>query len=82
LIIIGPIIAVVVMFSGAMILWLNYDSDPTAEIEKQKKKYFGILGRAAIGLGIVLIAWVLVATLIKELGVKPEFVLLDLFNSK
>ncbi len=82
LIIIGPIIAVVVMFAGAMILWLNYDSDPTAKIEAQKKKYFGILGRAAIGLGIVLIAWVLVATLIKELGVKPEFVLLDLFNSK
>ena len=80
LIIIGPIIAVVVMFSGAMVLWLNYQSDPTNEIQEQKKKYIGILTRAAVGLFIVMIAWVLVATIIKALGVKPEFVLLDVLS--
>ncbi len=82
LIIIGPIIAIVCMYAGAMIIWLNWQSDPSQQIEGQIKKYQGILVRAAIGVGIILIAWVLVATVIKELGVKPEFVLLDLFSSK
>ena len=81
LIIIGPIIAIIVMFAGAMVLWLNYNSDPTEEITKQKKKYIGILTRAAIGIFIVMIAWVLVATVLKELGVKQEYVLLDLFSA-
>lgn len=80
LIIFGPILAMVVMFAGAMILWLNWSSDPTEEIKTQIKKYWGILVNAGIGVFIIVIAWVLVATLIKELGVKPEFVLLDLFN--
>jgi hypothetical protein len=82
LIIIGPIIAIVCMYAGAMIIWLNYNSDPTAEIMAQIKKYYAILVRAAIGLFIIMIAWVLVATVIKELGVKPEFVLLDVFSAK
>ena len=69
------------MFAGAMVLWLNYNSDPTEEITKQKKKYIGILTRAAIGIFIVMIAWVLVATVLKELGVKQEYVLLDLFSA-
>lgn len=82
LIIIGPIIAVVVMFAGAMILWLNYSKDPGPAIESEINKYKAILVRAIIGVFIIMIAWVLVATLIKELGVKPEFVLLDLFSAK
>lgn len=82
LIIIGPIIAMICMFSGAMILWLNYNSDPTTGIQKQIKYYWGILVRAIIGLFIIMIAWVIVATVIKELGVKPAFVLLDVFSGK
>lgn len=80
LIIIGPIIAIVIMGAGAMIIWLNWSSDPTQEIKDQIKKYWGILVNACIGIGIILIAWVLVATIIKELGIKPEFILLDLFS--
>lgn len=82
LIIIGPIIAIVVMYAGAMIIVLNTKKDPTGQIMEQIHKYYNMLTGAAIGVGIILIAWVLVATIIKELGVRPEFVLLDLFNSK
>ncbi len=82
LIIIGPIILLVCVSAGVMIIWLNWQSDPTQEIKDQIKKYYGILVRAVIGLFIIMIAWVIVATVIKELGIKPEFVLLDVFSAK
>jgi hypothetical protein len=40
LIIIGPIIAVVVMFSGAMVLWLNYQAIQQKNRRAKEKVYW------------------------------------------
>jgi Na+/phosphate symporter len=46
------------------------------KLENHKKQ----LGRIVLGVIIILFAWTLIATVIKELGVKPNYVLLDVFQ--
>lgn len=80
LIIIGPIIAVLVIYSGFVIIWLGKIPDPTAEQMQMLRDAKGRLVKIAIGIVIILSAWVLIATITRELGVKSSYSLLDLFN--
>lgn len=82
LIIIGPIVAIIAMFSGAMIMFLGSKSDPSMDVMNKLRQYKAWFFRAGIGLLIILSAWIIVATILRELGVKPEYVLLDLFSGK
>lgn len=80
LIMIGPIVAILAMYAGAMIIWLGRLPDPTSEQMKTLKKYKAMLVRAAIGILIIVLAWTLIATILRELGVKSNYILLDILS--
>lgn len=79
-IIIGPIIGIFVIYSGFMIMWLGKDGDPTAEIMAELKKHKQRLLRIAIGVAVMLSSYLIVMTIIRELGVKPEYTLIDIIS--
>jgi hypothetical protein len=80
LIIFGPIVAVLVLYSGFVIMWLGRIPDPTAEQMQMLRDAKARLVKIGIGIAIILSAWVLIATITRELGVKSSYSLLDLFN--
>ena len=80
LIIFGPIVAVLVIYSGFVIMWLGRIPDPTAEQMQMLRDAKARLVKIGIGIAIILSAWVLIATITRELGVKSSYSLLDLFN--
>ena len=82
LIILGPVVAIFAMFAGFMIMILGRVKDPSKEIMDKLNGYKKLLLRAVVGVLIILLAWTLVATILNGLGVKPEYVLLDLFSGK
>lgn len=77
LILIGPVIAVMAMYSGAMIIILGKNSDPTGDISRQLASHKARLVKIAIGIAIMLMSYVIISTIIRELGVKKEYQLLD-----
>lgn len=80
LIIFGPIAAVLILYSGFVIMILGRIPDPTAEQEAALRAAKTRLVKIAIGIAIILSAWVLIATITRELGVKSSYSLLDLFT--
>jgi hypothetical protein len=80
LIIFGPIVAVLVLYSGFVIIWLGKIPDPTAEQMQMLRNAKARLVKIGIGIAIILSAWVFIATITRELGVKSSYSLLDLFN--
>lgn len=80
IIILGPIAAIVILYAGFMIIVLSWNGDPTAEIIAKRKEYMALLLRVAVGVAIILSAWIIVATILRELGVKPAYILLDIFS--
>jgi hypothetical protein len=80
IIIIGPIIAILVIYSGFLIMWLGKIPDPTAEQMAMLRKAKTRLLDIGIGIVIILSAWVIIATITRELGVKESYSLLDLFQ--
>lgn len=80
LIIFGPIVAVLVIYSGFVIMWLGKIPDPTAEQMQMLRDAKARLVKIGIGIAIILSAWVLIATITRELGVKSSYSLLDLFQ--
>ncbi len=82
LIIIGPIAAILMMFAGFMIVWLGKIPDPSKEIMDKLRGYKTLMLRIVVGVLIMLLAWTIVATILNGLGVKKEYILLDLFTGK
>lgn len=80
LIILGPIVAIIAMWSGAQIIWLGKMPDKNSEQMQAFNNAKQRLVRIAIGLFIILIAWTIIATILNELGVKKEYILLDIFS--
>ncbi|NBV42657.1 hypothetical protein EBR96_07820, partial [bacterium] len=80
LIILGPIIAIIFIYSGFTIMIYGKIPDPTQEQKAILKGAKQRLVRIAIGLLIILSAWVAIATITRELGVKEEYTLLDVFT--
>lgn len=80
LVIIGPIIAVFLMYTGVMIIIYGKKSDPTEEVMKKLKKYKEQFFRIGLGIIIIIFAWTIIATILRELGVKPNYIMLDLFS--
>jgi len=81
IVILGPIIACIVLYAGAMIIWLSSQGgDPTAKAKADMKRYGWMLVRVAVGIAIILLAWVIVATILRELGVKANYSFLDLLS--
>ncbi len=81
LIMIGPIVAILAMYAGAMIIWLGKIPDPTAEQSQRLRDAKKVLVRAAIGLVIIVTAWTMISTILIELGVQKGYILLDIFSS-
>ena len=81
LIIMVPIIAGLIMYSGFIIIWLGKIPDPTSEQSAMLRRAKGTLVRIAIGVTIILLAYTLIATILRELDVKPAYVLLNIFTS-
>jgi len=79
-IIIAPIIAIMVMYAGAMIIWLGKIPDKTSAQMKKLREYQGQLVRIAIGILIMLSSYMIVATILRELGVQSSHILLNLFG--
>ena len=77
IIILGPIVAIVAMYAGAMIIWLKKLPDMNSDQMASLQKYKTLLVRVAVGVLIILSAWILIATIIRELDVKPNYSLLD-----
>lgn len=80
IIIMGPIIAILAMYFGMIIIWTGKIPDPTSEQMARLQAAKAGLVKVAIGIAIILSAWVLIATITRELGVKESYTLLDLFN--
>ena len=80
IVILGPIIACIILYSGAMIIWLSGSSDPTGQMKKDIKKHGMRLLQVLVGILIILLAWVIVATILRELGVKANYSFLDLLS--
>ncbi len=80
LLFLGPVIAAYAMYLGVMIILEARVSDPTSAVMKKLENHKKQLGRIVLGVIIILFAWTLIATVIKELGVKPNYVLLDVFQ--
>lgn len=80
LIIFGPIAAVLILYSGFVIMILGRIPDLTEEQMKALRGAKTRLVKIAIGIAIILSAWVLIATITRELGVKSSYSLLDLFT--
>ena len=80
LIILGPIIAILAMYAGAMIIWLGRKGDRSLVDQEKLRGYEAILVRAAIGLVIIVTAWTLISTILIELGVQHQYILLDIFS--
>ncbi len=78
LIIIGPIIAIMVIASGFIIMIYGKIPDPTSEQKAILKGAKQRLVKIGIGILIILSAWILIATITRELGVKEGYTLLDL----
>lgn len=80
ILIIGPIIAILVMYIGAMIIMYGKKSDPTGGAMAKLKEYKQQLGRIVIGILIMLCAYLIVMTILRELGVKDTYILLDIIG--
>jgi hypothetical protein len=80
LIILGPIVALIVIYSGITILVLSGSNDPTGNIKNRIKSEKARLVKIALGVAIILSAYLIFATIIRELGVKASFHMLDIFN--
>jgi hypothetical protein len=80
IIIIGPIVAIIAMYSGFMIIWLGKDGDPTSEVMSQLRSHKATLVRVAIGIGIMLGSFTIVALIFRSLGVDPTYILLDIIS--
>jgi hypothetical protein len=80
LLLLGPIIAIYAMYLGVMIIIEGKAKDPTSAMMKRLEDHKKQLGRIVIAVIIILFAWTLIATIIRELGVKPNYVLLDVFQ--
>ena len=80
IIILGPIAAIAILYAGFMIIVTSWSKDPTEEIMQKRRHYMNLLLRIGIGVAIILSAWIIVATILRELGVKPAYILLDIFN--
>jgi hypothetical protein len=81
LILIGPLVAIMAMYSGAMIIVLGKNPDPTGELMKQLANHKARLVKIAIGIAIILMSYVIITTILRELGVKKEYQLLDVISS-
>ena len=79
-IIIGPIMGIFIIYSGFMIIWLGKDGDPTAEVMVQLKKHKQRMIKIAIGIAIMMSSYLIVMMIINELGVKPEYTLIDIIS--
>jgi hypothetical protein len=80
LVIIGPIIAIFLMYTGAMIIIYGKKHDPTGGAMEKLKKYKQQFFRIGLGIIIIIFAWTIIATILRELGVKPNYIMLDLFS--
>jgi hypothetical protein len=80
LIMLAPIIAVFIMYTGVMIIIYGKKQDPTGAVMAKLKEYKERLGKIAVGILIILFAWIFIATILRELGVKPNYILLDVFS--
>jgi hypothetical protein len=78
LILLGPVVALVAMYAGAMIIWLKKLPDMNSNQMLSLQKYKTLLIRVAVGILIILCAWLIIATIIRGLDVKPNYHLLDL----
>jgi hypothetical protein len=69
-----------IIYSGFMIMWLGKDGDPTAEVMAQLKKHKQRMLKIAIGIAVMMSSYLIVMMIIKELGVKPEYTLIDIIS--
>lgn len=80
LIILGPIVALIVIYSGLTIIILSSSNDPTGNIKKRISTEKARLAKIALGVAVILSAYLIIATIVRELGVKDSYHMLDLFN--
>ena len=78
LLLIGVVATILAMYSGFMIIWLGKTSDPGPAVEEAIRKYSKQLLNIVIGLVIIVCAFLIVSTIIRELGVKSDYSLLDI----
>lgn len=79
-ILIVPVVAGITMYTGAMLIIYGKKSDPTGAVMDKLKGYRTRLFNIGGGVIIILFAWTFIAMILRELGVKPNYILLDLFN--
>lgn len=76
-----PIIATVsLLFAGATIIILGKVPDKTSAQSEALRRAKQTAIRIAIGTFIILTAWTVVSTILIELGVKHQYILLDIFS--
>lgn len=78
--IISIVVGIYAIYSGVMIIWLGKDGDPTAAISAEIKKHKQQLLRIAVGVAIMASSYLIVLTIVRELGVREEYTLLDVIN--
>ncbi len=80
LIIFGPIVALLACWTGLQVMWYGRLPDPTAEQILALQNAKARLVKIMLGLVIILSGWVIVATIMRELGVKEAYSFIDLFT--
>lgn len=80
IIIIGPIVAILAMYSGFQIMILGRIPDKNSEQFQRFKAAQARLVKIAIGLAIMLSGYILITTITRELGVKETYTFLDLLS--